>query len=110
MKIYPVEVEAVVIVDADGLDPITVFWCNEKPGVGSVTITCYGSSWTAWWGAMSGKRVQQFFAGCDSDYLTTNLSRSSTLKQNRRGDAYLTRIVLAVKKSLEMMEVTMSDL
>lgn len=42
----------------DGLDTITVFWRNWEPGKGEVTIYCYGSAWTAYFGAMAGNTIQ----------------------------------------------------
>lgn len=92
-------VETMQIDGAPKLDRIHVFWLNVQPGVGYVTIICYGSAWTAYFGAMSEMSIQQFFARADPDYLVTNM-HAPTLKEGKRHEDYLLRIVLAVKDAL----------
>jgi hypothetical protein len=95
----PVAVEAVRIAGADGLDPIHVFWHNVEPGKGYATVICYGCAWTTYFGAMSGRTIQQFFAEADADYLVVKMG-APHLKQGKRHDAYLGRIVKAIQESL----------
>lgn len=83
-----------------GLDPITIFWQDWAPGRGAVTITCYGSAWTCYFGAMSDRTIRQFFAEADSDYLVKKLKDAQWQKQTRGHAYYLTRVVDAVKKGL----------
>lgn len=99
MSAQPISVEAMQI-SADGLDDIHVFWVNLSPGVGSVTITCYGCAWTCWFGAMRGQTIQQFFAEVDSYYLWTKLGITPALKQRKSDQQYLTRIIEAVQQAL----------
>ena len=60
------------------LDPVTVFLEDYEPGKGKITIECYGQSWSAYWGGMSGDDVATFFCRCDESYLSGNLSRISS--------------------------------
>jgi hypothetical protein len=82
------------------LDPIHVFWLNDSPGRGYVTIICYGSAWTAYFGAMGGNTIQEFFASVDVAYMVNALSRSRTLKTGKNYVAYLSRVVKAVQDKL----------
>jgi hypothetical protein len=83
-----------------GVDPIHVFWQNVGEGQGYATIICYGSAWTVYFGAMGGRTIQRFFLDADVDYLVTKL-HAPTLKDGKKYDAYLTRIVAAIKESLK---------
>ena len=60
------------------LDPVTVFLEDYEPGKGKITIECYGKSWSAYWGGMSGDDVATFFCRCDQHYLAKNLSSISS--------------------------------
>lgn len=62
------------ITEVPNLDPIDVMLENYEPGKGRITIRCYTRVWTSYWGAMSGRTVQDFFAGCDNGYLISNLA------------------------------------
>lgn len=74
MKIESKKVDTLRITEVKGLDPITVMLENFEPGKGKITIECFGESWTASWGAMSGDTVQQFVCRTDDHYLAKNLS------------------------------------
>jgi hypothetical protein len=93
-------VEGIRITDVRGLDPIDVIWQNYGAGSGSVAITCFGCAWTAWFGAMGGRTIQEFFADADVSYLVTKLGITPLLKQRKNDHAYLDRIIRAVKDSL----------
>ena len=95
-----VQVEGMYIPESAGLDGITVFWQNYEPGRGAVTLTVWGSAWTCSFGAMSGETIQEFFAKADVSYLVNKLGITPRLKQSKREEVYLGRIVTAVKKSL----------
>jgi len=74
MQIESKNVLQVTLKNIKGLDPITLFLENFKPGEGKITINCYTSSWTAYWGSMSGRTIEQFFADENEHYLAKNLS------------------------------------
>ena len=96
---------AVEISGLIGLDPITVFWLDLGAGQGSVTITCWGCAWTAWFGAMGENRtIRQFFADAPTDYLVTKLGITPLLRSRRADYAYLGRIVKAIKAALPLLE------
>ncbi len=93
--------ECWLIEGAKALDPIHVFWMDsDPPGRGYVTIICYGQSWTAYFGGMSGKTIREFFASCDTGYLLSKLGIGPHLKSTRRDQEYLRLIVEAVRESL----------
>lgn len=100
MKVMPVTVEAVKIVGAPALDPIHVFWIDVQPGEGYVTIICYGAAWTAYFGGMNGLTIREFFVEAGGHYLLTKLGIGPHLKSTKKDDAYLARIIEAVKASL----------
>lgn len=101
MNIAPVSVSAVKISDISGLDPINVYWEDFSPGKGQITITCYGSAWTAYWGAMGeDRKIRAFFLSCDTPYLTNRLGITQFLKTNKGHHQYLGRIIDAIKSAL----------
>ncbi len=73
MKIESAQPEVLYITNLPDLDPIHVYFLNIEPGRGYVTITCYGCAWTSWFGAMSGRTIQQFVSAAGTDYLVTKL-------------------------------------
>jgi len=88
LKVERSTVTKLVITGAPRLDPITVFLedfglrdaehkenPNYKTGAGKITITCWGGSWTAYWGGMGPRTVAQFVAGCGWDYVLNCLDR-----------------------------------
>lgn len=75
MKIIQSNITQLVITDVQRLDPVKVMIENISPGVGNITITCFGKSWTSFWGAMSGMTIQDFFLSCNDSYLINCLDR-----------------------------------
>lgn len=65
--------EVVNIPKSKNLDPITVYLKDHGPGRGEITITCFGESWTNFWGAMGKETIRQFFATAETDYLMKKL-------------------------------------
>lgn len=61
---------------ADRLDPITVFLEDIAPSKGSITVSCFGESWTACWPAMGeNTKIADFFVGMGADYIVNCFSR-----------------------------------
>lgn len=74
MKITESTVRKLRIEGAPALDPIDVFLEDHGPKQGSVTIKCYGESWTTYWGGMwDGMTVAQFFCEAPEDYVLDRL-------------------------------------
>ena len=82
------------------LDKITVFWRNWEIGKGAVTVICYGSAWTSYFNAMSGRTIQHFFSEASSEYLAGKLIDYRFQKRSRAHFAYLEKIVLAIQASI----------
>ncbi len=85
---------------ADSLDEIHVFWCDFESCKGSVTITCWGNAWTAYFGGMSGMTIREFFENAGVDYLVSKLGISRVLARSKKNDKYLGRIIDRVKAHL----------
>ena len=82
------------------LDPIYVYWLNYELGKGHVTITCYGSAWTAYFNAMGQRTIQQFFKEVDVSYIVGRLMDAMYQKHTKAHEKYLERIVRAIKEHL----------
>jgi hypothetical protein len=82
------------------LDTIQVFWADYGDHRGSVTITCFGCAWTAYFGAMMSETIREFFLHADTDYLTTKLGIAPNLKETKRNRDHLSRIIETVKAAL----------
>ncbi len=102
MTVAPISVDAVYLTEVPGLDPIHVFWQNLEPGQGYCTILCYGSAWTVYFGAMGGDAIQKFFHEASVEYLVRKMGNAKALK---RDNAYLERVINAVKEYLNGEEV-----
>lgn len=74
MKIEKKTVTKINLSDIDGLDPISVIAEDLGPGQGQIVITCYGQSWSAYWGGMGDRTICEFFCSCDEHYLAGKLS------------------------------------
>jgi hypothetical protein len=75
MKIDVVPVQKLIISDLPRLDPIHAYMEDTAPGQGSLTVRCYGKSWTAFWNAMGPTtEVEKFVRSCDADYIVNSLS------------------------------------
>lgn len=55
------------------LDPVEVIIENYGAGQGKILITCWGESWTGFWGSMGGT-IEQFFQHVSNDYLIDKMS------------------------------------
>lgn len=68
------------------LDPVSVILEDHEPGRGRLILECAGESWSAWWGAMSGRTVAQFVCDCGADYVIGCIA--SQVRESRfSGDA-----------------------
>lgn len=95
-----ITVEAIEIPAAGPLDAIQVYWRDVGVGQGYVTITCWGSAWTCYFGGMNGRTIREFFAECDTSYLVNKLGITQHLKQRKSDHDYLGRIIEAIQASL----------
>jgi hypothetical protein len=75
MKIEKETVQKLLVKDVQGLDPVSIYLEDIGKGQGKVTITCFGESWTSYWGGMGNRTVAEFVRSCDNQYLAKNLSR-----------------------------------
>lgn len=100
MTIIGIDVTAMEINGLENLDQVVVYWEDLRPSQGRVTITCYGEAWTAFWNAMDGRKVQQFFLRCDDNYIAHRLIGAQFQKHTQGHLTYLKRIIRAIKEEL----------
>lgn len=101
MKISPITVAAFEITEAPSLDPIRVTLQHLGEGCGRITIECFGQAWSAFWPGMGKRTLAEFFSNCDVGYLVEHLTPNTPQRPRNRENAYLARIVEAVKASLK---------
>ena len=104
MKLKVETVDCFTLSDIQGLDPVTAYFSDQSPGQGRLTVVCYGTAWTAWWGSMgSGATVREFVRSLDAGYLYGCLVRSnySHGKQTKQQEEYLRRVIAALFQTLK---------
>jgi hypothetical protein len=92
---------AIEIREIDNLDAVTVFFQDLGVGKGRVLLECFGSSWTCYFGAMGKYNIREFFLFVGVDYLVNKLGNAPTLKQRKRDEKYLQRVIQAAKIGLQ---------
>lgn len=92
-------VDTLHIPRSPALDPIYCYFEDFDSGRGRMTIACFGDAWTGAWGAMGGRRkVRQFVAESDPDYLAASLLQMR--KANKATRDYVGCIAVAVIAAL----------
>lgn len=96
MRVEQKQVTLLTITEAPNLDPIRVQTEDIEAGKGRITVSCWGKSWTTYWGGMGGKnKIADFFCRCNADYIIGNFAKE--LDSTRySGDALVER----AKKSI----------
>jgi hypothetical protein len=106
VKMQPVE--CFEVSGLAGIDPVTVYFQDFGQARGRVVLECYGSAWSAYFGAMGGdSTIRSFFLSSDTDYLVCKLGNHvqwQSVKQRKRDDAYLRRVIEAAKLGLAERE------
>jgi hypothetical protein len=75
MKVLQEVIRKLLVTDVQRLDPISIYLEDNGAGQGKITITCFGESWTSYWGGMGDRTIAQFVMSCDNHYLAKNLSK-----------------------------------
>lgn len=91
------------ITDVENLDPVTVFLQDFGTGQGRITVECWGNAWSCYFGGMGTNTIRQFVASAGTDYLVNKLT-GQLHKQTKRNEAYLRKIVDAVKAALQVTQ------
>lgn len=102
MKVNEIHFSGLQISNAEGLDPIRVFFEDDEAGGGRVIITCWNLAWCNRWDA-PGMPIAKFFEKSNTDYLVNALKARDFVSSQRRmsdQEAYLTRIVDAIKQAI----------
>lgn len=103
-----VKTEAFTIFDAPKLDPITVVLQDMGTGHGRMMVECFGSAWSAYWGAMGNRTIREFLTACGSDYVVSRMTPSDR-RVRKFEEAYLRRIVEATLEALHVHKVEHPD-
>lgn len=74
MKITQNNIRKIHATEIKGLDPISIYLEDFKPGKGKITISCWNKTWHSYWGGMGDRTIDKFFLSCDNHYLAKNLS------------------------------------
>lgn len=102
MKIEQTQITKLLLSDLMGepywLDPVTVILEDFEPGKGRIIIECYGKSWSAGWGAMSGRTVAQFVSDCGDEYVIGSLTRVSRQRFSSSEAVKLARKVICDRR------------
>lgn len=102
MEIKRTVVEKIRIEDINAshrLDPVEVIIENYGEGAGKILISCWGESWTGYWGSMGGT-VEEFFQRVSNDYLINKMSDYQSMVPDieRDGD-YLKSLVIKERRA-----------
>lgn len=92
-------VESLRITDAGLLDPITVVFIDYETGKGKVIIECFGQAWACYFGGMGDRKIRQFVAESEDEYLTNKLADTAR-RWLKRDQGYLYRIIHEVRTAL----------
>jgi len=75
-------VEKYEITGAKNLDRIFVFTEDFAERQGQITMRCWGTCWTAYWGGIGSRPVKEFFLSCNNGYLADNFVRDSGVERD----------------------------
>ena len=81
MKIEEIKTRTIKVSEVSKLDPITIIIEDISRGKGKITLECYGQSWSAYWGGMGNRTLEEFFLDCDNEYLEDVLIGGTNVKR-----------------------------
>lgn len=99
MRIEEEKARVFRLYDAPRLDPILVVMRDVGANCGQLLIECYGDTWSAYWGAMGARGVEDFVLSCSADYVVGKMF-GRFHKRTKQAEAYLLRIVGSVQTAL----------
>jgi len=103
MKVSKEVVQKIQIREVERLDPISVYLEDIGTGRGKITITCFGKSWTSYWGGMGNRTVSEFVRSCDNHYLAKNLSSIPSQVDDLSGlRTDMLKVIIRKRKVLEL--------
>ena len=73
MNIADTTIRSLKITGLERLDPVSVYIEGHVQGKGKLTVECFGKSWSAFWGAIGNKTVEEFILSSDICYLANSL-------------------------------------
>ncbi len=100
MRVIQTQVRKIRIEDLQDrrLDPVEVIVENFQEGAGKVIISCWGESWTGYWGSMGGT-LEQFFQRVSNDYLIDKMSDyRSTVADDDKDPEFICNLILKERR------------
>ena len=112
MKIESSKVTRLRLSELPSLDPVEVIADNIAEHKGKITITCFGKSWTAYWGSTGCDSVEEFFCSASNDYLIGCLSPmlDSRIADKDADGEFIKREILRARKNSELTKSEASSL
>lgn len=112
MKIEASQITRFRLTELQNLDPVEVIVDNIAEHKGKITISCYSSSWTAYWGGMAASSVQEFFNYCSNDYLIGCLAplMRSTIPDKDADEDFIKAKILHARRNSELSKKEAKDL
>lgn len=104
MKIEEQTVRMIYLSELEALDPVSCVVEDTEPGVGKLTIECYGLSWTTSWNGMGDRTVIPFVASCDTHYLANRFSNGMQREEldEKAMPGFIRAEIIRLRKTLEM--------
>jgi hypothetical protein len=92
----------------EGLDPITVYVEQFRPGASRMTVQCYAQAWTVYWGSHGDCPLEEFVCSSSAEHIADGLTwgNGGLILKRREKDhhAYVVRIARAIKAKFREME------
>ncbi len=107
MQVKDTEIRTLYISEVKALDPITVSLNNVESGKGKMTIECFGTAWSAYWGSMGNITLEEFFISCETGYLANCLKRGMehTITDLPAVPKYLQSFILSDRREYSLNKV-----
>lgn len=80
-------------------DPVTIHMIDHGDGRGSITVACYDMAWTAYFGAMGERTIEQFVEQASTGYLVNKLTGQFN-QRLKRVEKYREQIVMTIQAAL----------
>lgn len=97
-------------IEAIGIDPVTVYVEQFRPGAARMVVQCYARAWTGFWGSHGPEApLESFVASSAAEYIADGLvwgTNGQMLKRLEKDNhAYVTRIVRAIQAEFRKQSV-----
>lgn len=110
MKITQSIITKLEISDVPGLDPVRAYIDDIEPGHGRLTVECWGSSWSTYFGGLpEGSDLSDFVISHDSHYIANRMMVSGESDYEVDSDAYIAKLRKEVISKRRMHEFSQDE-